>query len=57
MLILAFANELIDALEEESLRERLHASFERAYWGETQVSCMETCHGCEEIAAAEAGEK
>ena len=57
MLILAFANELIDALEEESLRERLHASFERAYWGETHVSCMETCHGCEEIAAAETGEK
>jgi len=53
MLILAFANELIDTLEDESLRERLHASFERAYWGVTNVTCMETCHGCEEIAAAE----
>jgi len=51
MLILAFANELIDALEDETLRERLHASFERAYWGVTSVTCMETCHGCEEIAA------
>jgi len=57
MLILAFANELIDALEEDGLRERLHASFEQAYWGETHVSCMETCHGCEEIATAETGEK
>jgi len=57
MLILAFANELIDALEEDGLRERLHASFEQAYWGETHVSCMETCHGCEEIVAAEEGDK
>ena len=50
MLILAFANEIIDALEDEVLRNRLHARFEEAYWGKTQVSCMETCHGCEEAA-------
>jgi len=53
MLILAFANEIIDALEDEALRNRLHASFEEAYWGKTQVSCMETCHGCEEAALDE----
>ncbi|ADV46574.1 SufD family Fe-S cluster assembly protein [Nitratifractor salsuginis] len=52
MLILGFANELIDALEDEGLRERIHASFETAYWGQTSVSCMETCHGCEDAAAS-----
>ncbi len=54
MLILAFANELIDALEDERMRERLHASFETAYWGVTNVTCMETCHGCEDLAAGTA---
>ncbi|WP_292656192.1 SufD family Fe-S cluster assembly protein [Nitratifractor sp.] len=54
MLILAFANELIDALEDEVMRERLHASFETAYWGMTSVTCMETCHGCEDLAAGTA---
>jgi len=52
MLILAFANELIDSLEDEAMRERLHASFEMAYWGVTNVTCMETCHGCEDAAAS-----
>ena len=54
MLILAFANELIDALEDEALREELHRSFEEAYWGVTSVTCMETCHGCEDLAAESA---
>ena len=54
MLILAFANELIDALEDEVMRERLHTSFETAYWGMTSVTCMETCHGCEDLAAGTA---
>ena len=54
MLILAFANELIDALEDEVLREELHRSFEEAYWGVTSVTCMETCHGCEDLAAESA---
>ena len=56
MLILAFANELIDALEDEAMRQRLHASFETAYWGVTSVTCMETCHGCEDLAAGAAAE-
>ncbi len=54
MLILAFANELIDAIGDETLRERIHASFENAYWGATNVTCMETCHGCEDLAAESA---
>jgi Fe-S cluster assembly protein SufD len=52
MLILGFANELIDALADEGLRDRVHASFETAYWGQTSISCMETCHGCEDEAAS-----
>ncbi len=49
MLILAFANELIDAVEDEALKERIHSSFEIAYWGKTEISCMQSCHGCEDI--------
>ncbi len=52
MLILAFANELIDILEDEALKERIHSSFERAYWGTTAISCMQTCHGCEDMILA-----
>jgi len=52
MLILAFANELIDTVADEGVRDRLHSAFESAYWGRTHVACMETCHGCEEIATA-----
>ena len=48
MLILAFANELIDAIDDEIVRERLHTSFDRAYYGSTKIECMETCHGCED---------
>ncbi len=48
MLILAFANELIDSIDDEIIRERLHISFDRAYYGSTKIECMETCHGCED---------
>jgi Fe-S cluster assembly protein SufD len=48
MLILAFANEIIDTIEDKNLREQIHSSFEQAYYGETYVECIETCHGCEE---------
>ncbi len=51
MLILGFANELIDVIENEKYTQMLHSSFERAYWGSTHIECMETCHGCEDIAA------
>ncbi len=48
MLILAFANELIDSIDDEIIRDRLHTSFDRAYYGDTKIECMETCHGCED---------
>ena len=49
MLILGFANELIDSIDDKSLREQIHLDFERAYYGESKISCIETCHNCEEM--------
>jgi len=49
MLIQAFANELIDAVENETIREILHRDFDEAFYGQTRVECIDTCHGCEEI--------
>jgi len=48
MLIQAFANELIDAVENETIREILHRNFDEAFYGQTRVECIETCHGCED---------
>ena len=48
MLIQAFANELIDAVDGEMIREILHRDFDEAFYGQTRVECIETCHGCEE---------
>jgi Fe-S cluster assembly protein SufD len=48
MLIQAFANELIDAVDGEMIREVLHRDFDEAFYGQTRVECIETCHGCEE---------
>ncbi|WP_353662892.1 SufD family Fe-S cluster assembly protein [Hydrogenimonas sp. SS33] len=48
MLILAFANEMIDLIEDENLRNRLYGEFEKVYYGESHVTCLETCHGCQE---------
>jgi len=55
MLILAFANELIDAVVDDNIRENIHKSFEKAYYGHTYVACMETCHGCENAITADKG--
>jgi len=49
MLILAFANEIIDDIEDESVRESVHLSFERVYYGEAQLECIATCHGCSDM--------
>ncbi len=49
MLIQAFANEMIDTIDNTAVKEGLHADFEKAYYGRTHVECMETCHGCEEV--------
>lgn len=48
MLIQAFANELIDAVEGETIREILHRDFDEAFYGQMRVECIDTCHGCEE---------
>ncbi len=47
MLILAFANEIIDSIADANLREQVHVSFENAYYGQVQLECLESCHGCE----------
>ncbi len=49
MLIQAFANELIDAVDGEMIREILHRDFDEAFYGQTRVECIDTCHGCEDI--------
>ena len=54
MLILAFANTLIDRIEDATLREWIHQSFEAVYYGQTHVECIATCHGCEEQTAGNA---
>ena len=46
MLILAFANEIIDAIEDEEIRESVHHSFEYVYYGEGHIECIATCHNC-----------
>ena len=47
MLLLAFANEIIDSIADEKLREQVHISFENAYYGHEHLECLESCHGCE----------
>ncbi len=47
MLILAFANEIIDTIADAKIREQVHVSFENAYYGHVQLECLESCHGCE----------
>ena len=53
MLILAFANEIIDDIEDESVRESVHLSFERVYYGQGQLECIATCHGCSDAIIGE----
>jgi Fe-S cluster assembly protein SufD len=53
MLILAFANELIDAISEKNVREQLHNSFENAYYGASQLECIATCHNCSDTVLGE----
>ena len=47
MLILAFANEIIDSIDDENIKERIHSSFEYSYYGKNIIECIQTCHGCE----------
>ncbi len=49
MLIEAFANEMIDKIKSENIKESVHCAFEEAYYGKAQLNCIDTCHGCEDI--------
>ena len=49
MLVQAFANDIIDRVSNASTKEIIAADFERAYYGQVQLECMETCHKCEEL--------
>jgi Fe-S cluster assembly protein SufD len=53
MLILAFANELIDAISDKELREQVHNSFENAYYGASQLECIASCHNCSDTVLGE----
>ena len=53
LLILAFANEMIDVIEDKLIRETLHCSFDKVYHNKPQVECIATCHHCEEMVLKE----
>ncbi len=46
MLILAFANEMIEAIQNGATKERVHRAFEEIYYGHALLECISTCHGC-----------
>ncbi len=46
MLILGFANEIIDSIDNKEIAEKVHASFETAYYGTPKIECMQTCDTC-----------
>ncbi len=48
MLILAFANEIIDDISSKDVVNAVHNSFETVYYGKGQLECIATCHFCEE---------
>ena len=49
MLILAFANELIDSIKDENIKNFIHRDFELFYYGRSEVECISSCHNCEEM--------
>ncbi len=53
ILILAFANEIIDAIEEKEIQESVHISFENVYYGQSQLECMLSCHNCSDTIIGE----
>ncbi len=46
MLILGFANEIIDSIDDKEISDRVHISFESAYYGISKVECLQTCDSC-----------
>jgi Fe-S cluster assembly protein SufD len=49
MLILAFANELIEQIESDEVKASIYRDFETFYYGKTKIECIESCHNCEEM--------
>jgi len=49
MLILAFANELIESIKDESAKNLIHRDFELFYYGKSEIECINSCHNCEEM--------
>ncbi len=49
MLVQAFANDIIDRVSNINIKEKVSLDFEKAYYGQAQLACMETCHGCEDL--------
>ncbi len=47
ILIQAFANELIDTIDSDTISEAIRCSFDNAFYGHIQLECLESCHGCE----------
>jgi len=49
ILILAFANESIDTVNQDNFANHIYVDFEKAYYGNAELDCMKTCHSCENI--------
>ncbi len=49
MLILAFANELIEMIESDEIKNLIYRDFELFYYGKSEIECIQSCHNCEEI--------
>jgi len=56
MLILAFANEVIATIDDEYIANKVHAEFESAYYGVSELECIQTCNGCEDMVLGETSE-
>ncbi len=53
MLIIAFANEVISNIDDEYIKNVVHTHFESAYYGKSNLECLETCHSCEDMVLEE----
>jgi Fe-S cluster assembly protein SufD len=53
MLILAFANEAIDTIKDETIANHIYVDFEKAYYGSAELDCIKTCHECEDMVLGE----
>ena len=49
MLILAFANEAIEFVDNKEIANHIYVDFEKAYYGSSDIECIKTCHECEDM--------